>query len=126
LGAFFALRAKNRAFRSKSSDLPLQSLWAFRSNPLRSGRSVPGQEIAAGNFLGAQLPLAIVHIQPGGRNFGTKLRGLPPSAERSAVHVAITTGCRAQRAKLLRNFAASPLRSGSSSLNMELPETRIV
>jgi hypothetical protein len=37
LGAFFAaLRAaKNRAFRSNSSDLPLQILRDFRFNPLR-------------------------------------------------------------------------------------------
>jgi hypothetical protein len=28
-------RPKNRAFRSKSSDLPMQILWAFRYNPLR-------------------------------------------------------------------------------------------
>jgi hypothetical protein len=27
---------KNQAFRSKSSDLPMQILWAFRYNPLRS------------------------------------------------------------------------------------------
>jgi hypothetical protein len=27
--------AKNRAFRSKSSDLLMQILWAFRFNPLR-------------------------------------------------------------------------------------------
>jgi hypothetical protein len=26
---------KNQAFRSKSSDLPMQILWAFRYNPLR-------------------------------------------------------------------------------------------
>jgi hypothetical protein len=30
-------RPKNRAFRSKSSDLPMQILWAFRYNPSRSG-----------------------------------------------------------------------------------------
>ncbi|MDR1178993.1 MAG: hypothetical protein LBK44_00680 [Spirochaetales bacterium] len=30
-------RQKNRAFRSKSSDLPMQILWAFRYNPWRSG-----------------------------------------------------------------------------------------
>jgi hypothetical protein len=35
LGAFFALRAKNRAFRSKSADLLMQILWAFRCNPWR-------------------------------------------------------------------------------------------
>ncbi|MDR1179978.1 MAG: hypothetical protein LBK44_05695 [Spirochaetales bacterium] len=32
---FCSYAAKNRAFRSKSSDLPMQILWAFRSNPLR-------------------------------------------------------------------------------------------
>jgi hypothetical protein len=33
-GAFFAANAaKNRAFRSKSSDAPMRFLWAFRSNP---------------------------------------------------------------------------------------------
>jgi hypothetical protein len=32
-------RPKNRAFRSKSSDLPMQILWAFRYNPLRSRNS---------------------------------------------------------------------------------------
>jgi hypothetical protein len=36
LGAFLAQSAKNRAFRSKSSDLLMQILRAFRSNPLRS------------------------------------------------------------------------------------------
>jgi hypothetical protein len=35
LGAFLALRAKNRAFRSNSSDLPMQILRDFRFNPLR-------------------------------------------------------------------------------------------
>jgi hypothetical protein len=35
-GAFFAANAaKNRAFRSKSSDLLMQILRAFRCNPLR-------------------------------------------------------------------------------------------
>jgi hypothetical protein len=34
-GAFLALRAKNRAFRCKSSDLLMQILWAFRCNPWR-------------------------------------------------------------------------------------------
>jgi hypothetical protein len=50
-GAFFCpLRGqKNRAFRSKSSDLQMQILWAFRYNPLRSGSSEPGQGIACGN-----------------------------------------------------------------------------
>jgi hypothetical protein len=28
-------RTKNRAFRSKSSELPMQFLWAFRCNPSR-------------------------------------------------------------------------------------------
>ncbi|MDR1179411.1 MAG: hypothetical protein LBK44_02805 [Spirochaetales bacterium] len=28
---------RGRAFRSKSSDLPMQILWAFRYNPLRGG-----------------------------------------------------------------------------------------
>jgi hypothetical protein len=32
-----AQSAKNRAFRCKSSELPMQFLWAFRSNPLRGG-----------------------------------------------------------------------------------------
>jgi hypothetical protein len=31
-----ALRAKNRAFRSKSSEAQMRFLWAFRSNPLRA------------------------------------------------------------------------------------------
>jgi hypothetical protein len=70
LGAFLALCAKNRAFRSKSSEAPMRFLWAFRYNPgcmgeqriceckfatspLRSGGSEPGQEIACGNFPGA-------------------------------------------------------------------------
>jgi hypothetical protein len=36
-GAFFsAAPKKNRAFRSKSSALPMQSLRAFRCNPLRA------------------------------------------------------------------------------------------
>ncbi|MDR1179417.1 MAG: hypothetical protein LBK44_02835 [Spirochaetales bacterium] len=30
---------RGRAFRSKSSDLPMQILWAFRFNPWRSGSS---------------------------------------------------------------------------------------
>jgi hypothetical protein len=38
LGAFLALRAKNRAFRSNSSDLLMQILWDFRYNPLRGPR----------------------------------------------------------------------------------------
>jgi hypothetical protein len=41
MGTFLALRAKNRAFRSKSSDLPMQILWAFRCNPLRGGSDGP-------------------------------------------------------------------------------------
>jgi hypothetical protein len=44
--AFLALRAKNRAFRSKSSDLLMQILWAFHYNPLRIGSSEPTHEIA--------------------------------------------------------------------------------
>ncbi|MDR1179195.1 MAG: hypothetical protein LBK44_01715, partial [Spirochaetales bacterium] len=35
LGAFPALRAGNRAFRSKSSEAPMRFLWAFRYNPWR-------------------------------------------------------------------------------------------
>jgi hypothetical protein len=34
LGAFLARSAKNRAFRSNSSDLPMQILWDFRYNPI--------------------------------------------------------------------------------------------
>jgi hypothetical protein len=45
LGAFLAQSAKNRAFRSKSSELPMQFLWAFRCNPLR-GSLEPGPGIA--------------------------------------------------------------------------------
>jgi hypothetical protein len=41
LGAFLARSAKNRAFRSKSSDLPMQILWAFRYNPLRAPSGKP-------------------------------------------------------------------------------------
>ncbi|MDR1179042.1 MAG: hypothetical protein LBK44_00935 [Spirochaetales bacterium] len=37
--AHFFAPQKNRAFRCKSSDLPMQILWAFRYNPLRSGSS---------------------------------------------------------------------------------------
>jgi hypothetical protein len=33
LGAFLALRAKNRAIRSKSSEAPMRFLWAFRYYP---------------------------------------------------------------------------------------------
>jgi hypothetical protein len=33
--AFLAFHAKNQAFRSNSSDLPMQILWDFRCNPLR-------------------------------------------------------------------------------------------
>jgi hypothetical protein len=37
-GAFFAANAaKNRAFRYKSSELPMQFLWAFRCNPIAHG-----------------------------------------------------------------------------------------
>jgi hypothetical protein len=35
-GAFLAQSAKNRAFRSNSSDLLMQILWDFRYNPLRT------------------------------------------------------------------------------------------
>jgi hypothetical protein len=35
-GAFLAQSAKNRAFRSKSSEAPMRFLWAFRYNPLRA------------------------------------------------------------------------------------------
>jgi hypothetical protein len=45
-----AQSAKNRAFRSNSSDLLMQILWDFRFNPLRGGSSEPVQEIAYGNF----------------------------------------------------------------------------
>jgi hypothetical protein len=58
-GAFPALRAGNRAFRSKSSEAPMRFLWAFRSNPIAHGSSepvpgncqgqFPGQLIAPGN-----------------------------------------------------------------------------
>jgi hypothetical protein len=47
LGAFLALRAKNRAFRSNSSDLLMQILWDFCFNPLRGGSSIPVSRIAA-------------------------------------------------------------------------------
>jgi hypothetical protein len=40
-GAFLARSAKNRAFRYKSSDLPMQILWAFRCNPLRAPSGKP-------------------------------------------------------------------------------------
>jgi hypothetical protein len=43
----------DRAFRSKSSDLLMQILWAFRCNPLRGGSSEPGYGIATGNCVGA-------------------------------------------------------------------------
>jgi hypothetical protein len=39
-GAFPALRAGNQAFRCKSSDLPMQILWAFRCNPLRGAQRI--------------------------------------------------------------------------------------
>jgi hypothetical protein len=35
-GAFLAQSAKNRAFRSKSSEAPMRFLWTFRYNPLRA------------------------------------------------------------------------------------------
>jgi hypothetical protein len=74
-GAFPARSAGNRAFRSKSSELPMQFLWAFRCNPLRapSGSSKSNHEIANGNFMGAKLPLAILHVQPGGRGFAIRV-----------------------------------------------------
>ncbi|MDR1316024.1 MAG: hypothetical protein LBK13_04040 [Spirochaetales bacterium] len=61
LGTFFAANAaKNRAFRFKSSDLPMQILWAFRCNPLRGWQLRTGPRncrwqfreriIAAGNY----------------------------------------------------------------------------
>jgi hypothetical protein len=43
------------------------------SNPLRIGSSAPSQEIATGNFLGAELPSAILRIEPGGGNLWNKL-----------------------------------------------------
>jgi hypothetical protein len=39
MGAFLALRAKNRVFRSNSSDLLMQILWDFRCNPLHGPAS---------------------------------------------------------------------------------------
>jgi hypothetical protein len=42
-GAFLARRAKNRAFRSNSSDLLMQILWGFRFNPLRGPGGFPLQ-----------------------------------------------------------------------------------
>ncbi|MDR1179327.1 MAG: hypothetical protein LBK44_02380 [Spirochaetales bacterium] len=59
MGAFLALRAKNRAFRCKSSEAPMRFLWAFRYNPLRSGSSETGHAIAFGNCVGNSLPKAM-------------------------------------------------------------------
>jgi hypothetical protein len=42
-----SLTAKNRAFRSKSSEAPMRFLWAFRCNPLRSGSAKPLRDFAA-------------------------------------------------------------------------------
>jgi hypothetical protein len=50
-------RPRNRAFRSKSSDLPMQILWAFRFNPLARvaaaarefAKQIRGPIIAGGN-----------------------------------------------------------------------------
>jgi hypothetical protein len=50
LGAFLALHAKNRAFRSKSSEAPMRFLWAFRSNPWRRAAS----EFAERKFAASQ------------------------------------------------------------------------
>jgi hypothetical protein len=44
LGAFPALRAGNRAFRSNSSDLPVQILRDFRCNPWRAQGLFPDIE----------------------------------------------------------------------------------
>jgi hypothetical protein len=40
----------------------MRILWAFRCNPSRSGSSEPSQEIACGNFLGEELPKAILRL----------------------------------------------------------------
>jgi hypothetical protein len=50
LGAFFCgLPQKNRAFRSNSSDLPMQILRDFRSNPLRFFLKKPAVIIVSGH-----------------------------------------------------------------------------
>ncbi|MDR1179575.1 MAG: hypothetical protein LBK44_03655 [Spirochaetales bacterium] len=57
----------------------MRFLWAFRYNPIARGSSDISHAIAGGNCVGSELPKVIRCAQPGGRNFGTKLRGLPPS-----------------------------------------------
>jgi hypothetical protein len=47
LGAFLAQSAKNRAFRSKSSEAPMRFLWAFHFNPLRGGSAKSLRDFAA-------------------------------------------------------------------------------
>jgi hypothetical protein len=55
LGAFFCsaregrAKQKNRAFRSKSSDLPMQILWAFRCNPSRERQLKTSSRNCRGN-----------------------------------------------------------------------------
>ncbi|MDR1179435.1 MAG: hypothetical protein LBK44_02925, partial [Spirochaetales bacterium] len=58
---------------------------------LAHGSSEIGPGIAVRQFRGCIIAPAIMHRYPGGRNFVlTKLRDVPPSAQRSGVHVYIT------------------------------------
>jgi hypothetical protein len=52
-GAFFAAAAaaKNRAFRSNSSDLPMQILRGFRCNPGCMGLGIAPQSPGGSSFL---------------------------------------------------------------------------
>ncbi|MDR1316426.1 MAG: hypothetical protein LBK13_06090 [Spirochaetales bacterium] len=88
----------------------MQILWAFRYNPLRIGSSEPTHEIAGQQFHGQQIAKGnLLHITRRSQ-FWTKLRGLPPSAKRSGVHVFITTGCRRPAANT-RKIALAILRA---------------
>ncbi|MDR1179002.1 MAG: hypothetical protein LBK44_00725 [Spirochaetales bacterium] len=72
----------------------MQILWAFRCNPLRERQLRTSSRNCHRQFRGSELPKVIRCAQPGGRNFVlTKLRGLPPSTQRSGAHVYITTRC---------------------------------
>jgi hypothetical protein len=63
LGAFPALRAGNRAFRCKSSDLLMQILWAFRFNAPEDGRFPIGMD-CRGRYRAPGIPGARTAVRP--------------------------------------------------------------
>jgi hypothetical protein len=60
---FCGFAAKNRAFRSKSSDLPMQILWAFRYNAPEDGR-FPRSMDCSGRYRAPGIPCAIGSSEP--------------------------------------------------------------